>query len=96
MLTQADFEARIVASLDDYEIQERYSAQDPLVIQQIRSIAAFLSLFSQEIDIAELEPFIKTRDRSIIADAANKGILPSGMPVQHILEVMNRSGNSIT
>ena len=96
MLTQADFEARIVASLDDYEIQERYSAQDPLVIQQIRSIAAFLSLFSQEIDIAELEPFIKTRDRSIIADAANKGILPSGMPAQHILEVMNRSGNSIT
>ena len=46
MLTQADFEARIVASLDDYEIQERYSAQDPLVIQQVRSIAAFLALFS--------------------------------------------------
>lgn len=96
MLTQANFEARIVASLDDYEIQERYNAQDPLVIQQIRSIAAFLSLFSQEIDIAELEPFIKTRDRSIIADATNKGILPIGMPAQHILEVINRSGNSIS
>lgn len=91
MLTQADFEARIVAALDDYEIQEQYNAQDPLVIQQIRSIAAFLSLFSQEIDIAELEPFIKTRDRSIIADAANKGILPIGMPAQHILEVINRA-----
>jgi len=96
MLTQANFEARIVASLDDYEIQERYNAQDPLVIQQIRSIAAFLALFSQEIDIAELEPFIKTRDRSIIADATNKGILPIGMPAQHILEVLNRSGNSIS
>lgn len=96
MLTQADFEARIVAALDDYEIQEQYSAQDPLVVQQVRSIAAFLSLFSQEIDIAELEPFIKTRDRSIIADAANKGILPVGMPAQHILEVINRAGNSIS
>ena len=96
MLTQANFEARIVASLDDYEIQERYNAQDPLVIQQIRAIAAFLALFSQEIDIAELEPFIKTRDRSIIADATNKGILPIGMPAQHILEVLNRSGNSIS
>ncbi|MEN3978249.1 hypothetical protein [Acinetobacter sp. CWB-B33] len=96
MLTQADFEARIVAALDDYEIQEQYNAQDPLVVQQVRSIAAFLSLLSQEIDIAELEPFIKTRDRSIIADAANKGILPIGMPAQHILEVINRAGNSIS
>lgn len=39
---------------------------------------------------------LQSRDRSIIADAANKGILPSGMPTRHILEVMNRSGNSIT
>lgn len=96
MLTQANFEARIVASLDDYEIQERYNAQDPLIIQQIRSIAAFLALFSQEIDIAELEPFIKTRDRSIIADATNRGILPIAMPAQHIIEVINRSANSIS
>ncbi len=74
MLTQADFEARIVAVLDDYEILERYNAQDPIVLRFLRSIAAFLSLFSQEVDISEIEPFIKTRDRSIIADATNKGI----------------------
>ena len=96
MLTQADFEARIVAVLDDYEILERYNAQDPIVLRFLRSIAAFLSLFSQEVDISEIEPFIKTRDRSIIADATNKGILPIGMPTQHILEVLNRSANSIT
>ena len=96
MLTQADFEARIVAVLDDYEILERYNAQDPIVLRFLRSIAAFLSLFSQEVDISEIEPFIKTRDRSIIADATNKGILPIGMPTQHVLEVLNRSANSIT
>ena len=96
MLTQADFEARIVAVLDDYEIIERYNAQDPIVLRFLRSIAAFLSLFSQEVDISEIEPFIKTRDRSIIADATNKGILPIGMPTQHVLEVLNRSANSIT
>lgn len=96
MLTQADFEARIVASLDDYEILERYNAQDPIVLRFLRSIAAFLALFSQDVDISEIEPFIKTRDRSIVADAANKGILPIGMPAQHILEVINRSSNSIT
>lgn len=96
MLMQADFEARIVAALDDYEILERYNAQDPIVTRFLRSIAAFLSLFSQEVDISEIEPFIKTRDRSIIADATNKGILPIGMPTQHVLEVLNRSANSIT
>lgn len=96
MLTQADFEARIVAVLDDYEILERYNAQDPIVLRFLRSIAAFLALFSQEVDISEIEPFIKTRDRSIIADATNKGILPIGMPTQHVLEVLNRSANSIT
>lgn len=96
MLTQADFEARIVAVLDDYEILERYNAQDPIVLRFLRSIAAFLSLFSQEVDISEIEPFIKTRDRSIIADATNKGILPIGMPTRHVLEVLNRSANSIT
>ena len=96
MLTQADFEARIVAVLEDYEILERYNAQDPIVLRFLRSIAAFLSLFSQEVDISEIEPFIKTRDRSIIADATNKGILPIGMPTQHVLEVLNRSANSIT
>ncbi|MDH0032570.1 MULTISPECIES: hypothetical protein [unclassified Acinetobacter] len=96
MLTQADFEARIVAALDDYEILEQYNAQDPIVLRFLRSIAAFLALFSQEVDVSEVEPFIKTRDRSIIADATNKGILPIGMPTQHVLEVLNRSSNSIT
>lgn len=96
MLTQADFEARLVANLGDYEIIERYNAQDPIVIRFLRSIGAYLALFGQELDIAEIEPFIKTRDRSIIADATNKGILPIGTPAQHTLEVINRSANSIT
>lgn len=55
-----------------------------------------MALFSQEVDISEIEPFLKTRDRTIIADATNKGILPIGMPSQHIIEVINRSTNSVT
>ncbi len=96
MLTQADFEARLVANLDDFEILERYNAQDPIVLKYLRSLGAYLTLFGQEFEISELEPFTKTRDRSIIADASNKGILPIGMPTQHILEVINRSTNIIT
>ena len=96
MLTQADFEARLIANIDDFEILERYNAQDPIVLKFLRSLGAYLALFGQEFEISELEPFKKTRDRSILADASNKGILPIGMPTQHILEVINRSANSIT
>lgn len=46
-LTQADFEAQLQAAIDDYEIQERYKAQDPLVVHQLRSIASFLTAFGQ-------------------------------------------------
>ncbi|WOE40070.1 hypothetical protein [Acinetobacter chinensis] len=96
MSSQSDFEARLVATLEDYEIRERYNAEDPMVVQQLRSIGAFLSLMSSEIDIAELEPFMKTRDRSIIADATNKGILPTGTASQHVLEVINRGTAAVT
>lgn len=95
MLTQTDFENRLVATLDDAEIAERYQAGDPLVVQQTRAIAAYLALLSQDIDVATIEPFIKTRDRSIIADATNKGILPVATPCQYTLEVINNGQNTI-
>ncbi len=95
-LTQADFEAQLQAAIDDYEIQERYKAQDPLVVHQLRSMASFLTAFGPEIDIASIEPFTKTRDRSIIADATNKGILPIGTPCQHLIEIINRSTNAVS
>lgn len=40
-LMQADFEAQLQAAIDDYEIQERYKAQDPIVVHQLRSMASF-------------------------------------------------------
>jgi hypothetical protein len=72
MLTQADFEARLIANIDDFEILERYNAQDPIVLKFLRSLGAYLALFGQEFEISELEPFVKTRDRSIIADAQTR------------------------
>lgn len=96
MLVQADFEQKIVANLKDVDVVERYYAQDPIVLQQIRSIAAYFALLSQEIDVATIEPFIKSRDRSIIADATNKNILPLATPCQHQLEVINNGYNSVT
>jgi hypothetical protein len=96
MLTQADFEARLVASLDDPDIAERYQAGDPLVVQQVRANAAYLALLAREISVSEIEPFIKSRDRSILADATNKGILPVATPCQHQVTVVNSGAASIT
>ena len=96
MLTQAKVEELIATSLQDPEVIERYNAQDPLVLQQIRAIGLFLAYFSKEMDISEVEPFIKTRVRSILADATNKGILPIATPCQYTLQVINKSQNSIS
>lgn len=95
MLTRADFESRLVATLDDPDIAIRYQAGDPIVVQQIRANAAYLTLLAQDIEVATIEPFIKTRDRSILADATNKGILPVATPCQHVLEVINKDADSV-
>ena len=96
MLTQADFENVLVANLVDAEIIERYQFGDPLVVQQLRANAAYLALLAQEIDVATIEPFIKARDRSIMADATNKGILPVATACQHQLIVKNTGTTPVT
>lgn len=96
MLSHADFKQKIVDSIQDHDILSLYNMRDPLVCQQIEAIAYFFSLLSREIDVAEIEPFIKSRNRSIIADATNKGILPTAIACQHWLEVINKSSNPVT
>ena len=96
MLTQSDFEQRIISQITDPDIIQRHQVGDPLVVQQVKANAAFLALLAQEIDTASIEPFIKTRERSILADATNKGILPIAKACQHLLTVENKSSNSIT
>lgn len=97
MATRSDFETRLVAWLDDYpEVAERYAAGDPTLRVQIGSMADFLVLVSNEIDISSLEPFIKARDRSILADASNKGILPTATAHRHTLTITNGGATSVT
>ena len=96
MLTQADFEQKLIAAITDPEIVSRYAAGDPLVVQQVRANAAYFALLAKEIEVATIEPFIKTRDRSIIADATNKGILPIATACRAMLQVINNNATAIT
>lgn len=95
MSTRANLETLFATALQDYpDMYERYIAGDPLVVCQVRAIASFLANLSGDIDVATLEPFLKSMDRSIIADATNKGILPIATPCQYQVEI-NNTGNSI-
>lgn len=97
MLTRSDFEARLVAWLDDYpEVAALYRAGDPRVRMQLGAHADFLALLSQDIEVATVEPFLRTRDRSILADASAKGILPVATAHRHTLNIINNGTASVT
>lgn len=97
MLTRSELEARLVSSLDSYpDIAELYQAGDPATVWRIGAMADFVSLLTQEIDIATIEPSIKSRDRSILADAVNKGILPIATPARHTIQVKNNGTSTVT
>lgn len=97
MLTRSELEARLVSSLDSYpDIAELYQAGDPATVWRISAMADFVSLLTQEIDIATIEPSIKSRDRSILADAVNKGILPIATPARHTIQVKNNGTSTVT
>jgi uncharacterized protein (DUF4213/DUF364 family) len=83
MPSRSDFENAIIAELSSYpDLAERYSVSDPTLTVQLGSIADFLTLLSNDMTVSELEPFIKTKDRTILADATGKAILPLAKPAQ--------------
>lgn len=97
MPTQNDFEQRMIQVAQDFpEIAERIRAGDPQVTIQLRSMAAFLADVSKDIDVATIEPFIKSTDRTILADATNKGILPVATPCQHTVSIKNNGIGTVS
>lgn len=96
MPTQSDYQKLLGASLTDSDVLELYNAQDPRLIQQLNAIGGLFVALGKELDISEVEPFVKSRDRSIIADATNKGILPTGTPCQHTINIQNNGYNDVT
>lgn len=76
--------------LQDYPSHyARYMAGDPTISAQIRVMQHILAEFARDVDTSEIEPFIKSKESSILADASNKGILPLCTPCQHYFEIRN-------
>lgn len=78
-------------ALQQYPVMSaRYRAGDPTVTAQISAIQHMLAEIGRDIDVSEIEPFVKSRESTILADASNKGILPWGTPCQHRMTINNR------
>lgn len=78
------------------EIQARYLAGDPTIMAPIQVMQHMLAEIGRDVDVSELEPFIKSRESTILADASNKGILPKGTPCQHRILIKNSDSATAT
>ena len=83
MLTKADFQRAIRDSISSYPaIAPLYQAGDPRVLQHLDAMATMLAMFSAQLETAMSEPFEKTRDATVLADAAMRGIVRKATPAR--------------
>jgi hypothetical protein len=64
-------------------------AGDPRFTARVEAMATMLAMLSQQIDLAEVEPFVKARVGTVLADAALKGVLPLGRAARVQVTVVN-------
>lgn len=96
MLSLADIEKQILIRLQEYpEIAVRYASGDPTVKANILAQATMLQMLATEIYKSELEPFIKSRDSTILADASSKGLLPLATSCLHTVRIHNYNQSKI-
>ncbi|WP_109479122.1 hypothetical protein [Paraburkholderia sp. C35] len=89
-LTRDDFWTAVQAAAQDYPTAALYfQANDPRLLMQLSSIATMLAMVSSQIDVESTEAFSKTRDTTVLADAALKGILPFAVPPRAVLTGKN-------
>lgn len=97
MLQRENLNASIANALNDFpDIAERWQVGDPTVTALMTAIRELVIALSLDNDVNIIEPFIKSKDRTIIADAINKGILPVATPCQFTLTVENTGKNTVT
>lgn len=95
MKTVAEYMDRAVAAIAEYPSAAlAYQVQDPRMMALLRAMATQLSMRSQEQDVAAAEPFTKSRDMTVLANAAVMGVLPFASPAVMSLNVQNVSATA--
>lgn len=70
-------------------VEAYYKAGDPRIHQHLDAMAAMLSEISGQIEVAQLEGFQKTRNSTVLADAAMRGIVPKASPARARIKIRN-------
>lgn len=87
-----DFKAAIEAKFAAHPaLAMAYNAGDPRLLGQILAQATMASMISAQLDVAEVEPFVKARDGTVLADASLKGILPLARSAAVTLRATNNN-----
>lgn len=96
MYSKDDFKEAIKnAFLQRESTAALYHAGDPRIMQTLEAQATMLSMLSQQIEVAMQEPFVKSRDATVLADAALKGLIFTAKPCQVKVKVTNNSAREI-
>jgi hypothetical protein len=89
-LTRDDLFAAVTAEAQNNPTVATYlQAGDPRITMSLGAMATMLAMVSAQIDVESVEAFNKTRDTTVLADAAMKGILPFARPPRVVLAVNN-------
>lgn len=70
-------------------------AGDVRVMQPLEAMATMLEMYSAQLEVAQSEPFEKTRDSTVLADAAMRGIIPKSKPCVIKVRAKNQSSETI-
>lgn len=89
-VSASEIELAALAALSSFPTVAAFvQAGDPRVLAQIKAQAAMLAMLSEQVDVAQYEPFVKARDSTVLADASLKGILPLARACRVSLLVTN-------
>jgi hypothetical protein len=97
MYTKADFQKAIENTIANYPaIAPFYYARDPRLLQKLEAMATMLAMTSAQLEVAMAEPFEKSRDATILADAAMRGIIRKATPGSVKVLAKNNNDESFT
>lgn len=94
MLLREDFQKAIESSVARYPaVGALVKAGDPRILQHLDAMATMLGMYSAQLEVASAEPFEKTRDSTVLADAAMRGLVPKSSPARLKIAILNK-GNA--
>lgn len=96
MTTKAEFMQAAIDAISEYPTAAQYyQAKDPRLLANLGAMATMLALASSEQDVAYMEPFSKSRDVTVLADAAVKGVMPFGKSTSVSIAVSNPAADPL-